>query len=341
MALTPTNLPAELFRITFSNCPPRMRWRWVGKLAASLLITMCMISSLAFRFAAGHTELLTWQLAFGHDFRSAITNADFFDAGSGDYHLLSTQGRYDPGTALYITVDVVNAWGIDKANPESDFSLEPEENGDRANIGAYGRSEFASLGFSPTQEIIEVRSLNFPFQISETNSVQPLIWHALNVPTGLVVAVDFSGDGGLTWNTITNLNAYTEFIVWQPTPQFNSFNALWRVIGETNGTTYADTNASLGGLFFGAFQILSVSNAPTGLTKVHWNGAWNEEFQIEYSTDGFNWLNAPTGGLSDQSPFFIAPIGGDLFYEDVESNVDTDRLYRVIWNDFPTNVLSP
>lgn len=285
-------------------------------------------------FADGYSVLRDWQLAFNHDFRSAITNAGFFDAGADDFHLLSSQGRYDPGLEAFVTNDLVIAWGVDKGNPDQDESLEPEENGDRVNIGAFGGTEFASKGLSPTQEILEVRSLNSPFVIDETNSIQPLIWHALNVPTNLTVDVEFSGDGGDTWVTISNVNAYSEFIIWQPTPEFNTFNGLWRVIGETNSTVYADTNAALGEIFFGEFKITSVSNAPSGLQKIQWTGAWDETYKIEFTkpSNPFVWTNAPTGLGPDQDALFVAPIGGDLFYEDIESGTNEVRLYRVIQN---------
>ncbi|MGB5281832.1 MAG: hypothetical protein WBN37_11000, partial [Arenicellales bacterium] len=53
---------------------------------------------------------------------------DFVDAANGDYHLL-------PGSL-----------GIDAGDPVDDFSGEPENNGDRINMGAYGNTAEAAIG---------------------------------------------------------------------------------------------------------------------------------------------------------------------------------------------------
>lgn len=284
-------------------------------------------------FALGYTNLIEWQLSYGHDFRSAITNAGYVDLAAGDVHLLSTQGRYDPASGNFVTVDVVNAWALDKGNPTDAFSLEPEENGGRVNLGAFGGTEFASKGSVSTQEMVQIRTLNKPFVIAETNGLQPLIWYALNLPSNLLVEVQFSGDGGVTWVTLSTQNVYDEYIVWEAMPYYNSLKALWRVIGETNGTTVAATNATMGKIQFGDFAILSVNNSPAGLRKVQWNGIWDEEYRVEFSNDGFVWTNAPTGVGMNQDAEFISTHGGDLYYEDSESDFleFSNRLYRVIW----------
>jgi len=68
---------------------------------------------------------------------------------AGDYHLKSTAGRWDPtanaGMGAWV-VDAVDSPCIDTGDPTSDYTNEPEPNGGRVNIGAYGNTQEASLG---------------------------------------------------------------------------------------------------------------------------------------------------------------------------------------------------
>jgi hypothetical protein len=163
-----------------------------------------------------------------------------------------------------------------------------------------------------------------------------LVWTALNVPSEVNVDVQYSGDGGLTWaNLATGLPAWREYIVWSATPYYNTFNGLWRVIGSTNGVVYTDTNDAEFVVFYGEFVISNVTRAASGLNEITWRGAWGETYQVQYTpvvtNAPLNWMNAPTGALSDQIPFFLSTRGGDFDYQDVESETDGFRMYRVIW----------
>jgi hypothetical protein len=61
----------------------------------------------------------------------------FPDSAAGDYHLLSQVGRWDPARLNWVH-DTVSSPCIDAGDPVSDVSLEPQPNGNRINIGAYG-----------------------------------------------------------------------------------------------------------------------------------------------------------------------------------------------------------
>jgi hypothetical protein len=62
----------------------------------------------------------------------------------GDYHLQSQEGRWDPETLTWVA-DATTSPCINAADPASEFLSEPEPNGSRANMGAYGATEQASL----------------------------------------------------------------------------------------------------------------------------------------------------------------------------------------------------
>jgi len=61
----------------------------------------------------------------------------------GDYHLMSCAGRWDPRNTEWITDDVKSPC-IDAGNPGSPWEMEPQFNGDRINMGAYGGTSQAS-----------------------------------------------------------------------------------------------------------------------------------------------------------------------------------------------------
>ncbi len=61
----------------------------------------------------------------------------------GDYHLKSQAGRYDPNSESWMVDDVTSPC-IDAGDPNSPVGDEPEPNGGRINMGAYGGTEQAS-----------------------------------------------------------------------------------------------------------------------------------------------------------------------------------------------------
>ena len=62
---------------------------------------------------------------------------------SGDYHLMSETGRWDPTTATWIT-DAASSPAMDMAAPGGIWILEPLPNGGRINQGVYGGTTQAS-----------------------------------------------------------------------------------------------------------------------------------------------------------------------------------------------------
>jgi len=67
----------------------------------------------------------------------------FADPESGDYHLKSQVGRYDPHTQIWMVDDVTSPC-IDAGDPTSPISSEPSPNGAVVNMGAYGGTSEAS-----------------------------------------------------------------------------------------------------------------------------------------------------------------------------------------------------
>jgi beta propeller repeat protein len=69
------------------------------------------------------------------------TDPDYADQKIRDYHLKSKYGRWNGNSW---TTDSISSPCIDAGYSFSDYSNEPEDNGDRVNIGAYGNTVYAS-----------------------------------------------------------------------------------------------------------------------------------------------------------------------------------------------------
>jgi len=90
------------------------------------------------------------------DYKNAESTSDIFlnplfaDLENHDYHLRSIAGRWDGNEWVK---DSVDSPCIDAGYPSSDYSDEPEDNGDRINIGRYGNTTYASLsGAAPVTD---------------------------------------------------------------------------------------------------------------------------------------------------------------------------------------------
>jgi len=70
----------------------------------------------------------------------------------GDYHLKSQVGRYDPNNESWIVDDVTSPC-IDAGDPNNPVGDEPEPNGGRINMGAYGGTAEASMSLTETVTI--------------------------------------------------------------------------------------------------------------------------------------------------------------------------------------------
>ena len=81
----------------------------------------------------------------------------FVDSMSGDYHLKSQAGRWDPDSESWVLdVDDVTSPGIDAGDPMSPIGLEPFPNGGRINMGACGGTPEASKSPANWRSIADI-----------------------------------------------------------------------------------------------------------------------------------------------------------------------------------------
>jgi predicted outer membrane repeat protein len=79
----------------------------------------------------------------------------FADKDSGDYHLKSAAGRWDPNINAWVTDDQ-NSPCIDKGDPCSLWTSELWPNAERINMGAFGGTPQASMSTSTTSNIADI-----------------------------------------------------------------------------------------------------------------------------------------------------------------------------------------
>ncbi len=88
----------------------------------------------------------------------------------GDYHLKSQAGRWDPNNAGWVLDDVTSPC-IDAGDPNTPVGDEPQPNGGRINMGAYGGTAEASKSYSgePLSEIIVAGDINGDCKVDITD----------------------------------------------------------------------------------------------------------------------------------------------------------------------------
>lgn len=290
-------------------------------------------------------DLRRWQVGkpgeytgLGKDYRSAVTNADLANIDTGDLHPLSQYGRWTSGGW---TLDTATSWAVDHGDPSQDASQEPPPNGGRRNIGMHGNTVQASRGDS-TNIYLEVRTLNDPdLIVPQNDQIWPMVWTAHRIDGNEWVLVQFSGDGGLTWLTMTNVPAYTEYFVWQARPEYQTVQGRWRVIGINDPGLMDETPFGTDGGFdvrYFPLGFLPPGPLPVrGLMQMKWvGGVQGPLYRIEYSDDfGQTWnaweekYNGPA--FINKSTFSI-PAGGSAIeytFEDRTSYLRRTRMYRI------------
>jgi hypothetical protein len=86
---------------------------------------------------------------------NTAVNPLFADMDNGDYHLKSQMGRWDPSTEQWI-LDTQTSRCVDAGSPTDSVGQEPNPNGGRINMGAFGGMDQASRSLNGDGEIIPV-----------------------------------------------------------------------------------------------------------------------------------------------------------------------------------------
>ena len=182
-------------------------------------------------------KLAYWQAISGQDANSVSFDPQFQNPGLGDFHLNSEVGRWSPIHGGFQQDPLGNHSPlIDLGDPWVTSNNEPQPNGYRRNLGAYGNTAQASK--SRTNFWLTALTANDGGVLKGTNIV--LRWATSN-NAPQTVRLDYSWNGGTTWSNIANgLPATDRAYVWDSTGFPDSFNGIWRVVAEDN--SWGDTN---------------------------------------------------------------------------------------------------
>ena len=111
----------------------------------------------------------------------------FADASNGDFHVRSTNGRWNPTTGQFVS-DNASSPAIDAGNPSSEYANEPGPNGGRVNLGCYGNTAEASKSAATGNEALTQLSWTvYPNPAKERITLSHL-------PIGSIINIyDFTG----------------------------------------------------------------------------------------------------------------------------------------------------
>jgi len=183
--------------------------------------TLMSDSSLGIRFGA----LSEWQKAWNADLRSIRTDPLFVNPSSGDFHLLSQNGRYSPFLPGFVFSDTATSWAIDAGDPALPSNLETLPNGNRINVGRFGNTTEASRS-TTNAGLLAVAMRDGGIAPTPL----PLIWLARGVNSNATVTLEYSVNGGIVWEpVITGYPATNGQYVWDSGSITSTPIALWRV----------------------------------------------------------------------------------------------------------------
>ena len=148
------------------------------------------------------TTLGSWQQVSLLDPHSISIEPRFVDAVT-NFHLRSTAGSYRgapftaPGGGSFVA-DADLSFGIDGGDPAAGYAQEPAPNGGRLDLGAFGNTPDASR--SPA---IRFSLLVEPSPGVKWFGTRSIVWLTRGPwAVGDLVRLEFSGNGGATWNNI-------------------------------------------------------------------------------------------------------------------------------------------
>ena len=144
----------------------------------------------------------------------------FADAANGDFHLKSKGGRFSLSGWIN---DSEHSPAIDAGNPSSDYSNEPEPNGNRINLGRYGNTTEASK--STGSEKIE-------------ENTQTLWTISPNPAKESITISNLTNGSNITITNITGKKVYTSVIENEQTTinTANFENGIYIIQITNNGT---------------------------------------------------------------------------------------------------------
>lgn len=251
-----------------------------------------------------YNDLPAWTFATGSDQHSMLMEPMFADEASGDFHPMSTQGRYEDGVWL---MDPVLSPLVDAGAPSFPMTNEPSPNGGIINIGAYGNTEQASM----TQTNVPwLKTISYTSCDDVMSGDSLLYWLHGGMPSNTPVRLDYSVNGKLNWNVIaSNLTAGSRQYLWNISELPLTVALYWRVVSQDNTNIWAESDCPVAVKTTNYVYYINDSNV-NGLMWCSGPGLpWSSE--VTRGTNPLTPLNSITALLEN------LPVGGgDTVYID-------------------------
>ena len=172
--------------------------------------------------------------------------------------------------------------------------------------------------------------------VTQEDQVWPWVWSAHLLDTNEMVSVQWSGDCGETWTTLTNVNAYQEYYIWRAGIEYQTAGGRWRVISQSN-TNIVDMSDTCFLVRWLPPAYLKVYPS-SGRIRFDWQGGvQGRRYVVEYSDDfGQTWVTWDekyNGPAQINRSNFVIPSGGSQLkytFEDRTSYLRRTRWYRIM-----------
>jgi hypothetical protein len=272
-------------------------------------------------FGREYDSVQGWTQATGKDDRSLSQEPRFANPAVGDFHLLSSAGRYDPAiTNFVLDPPSDNSPLIDAGNPNL-VCTEPTPNGNRVNIGRFGNTSQASK--TPTNCALALISFNDGGRAVGTNV--PVTWVARGAATNGPVTISYSANAGANWTVLAGgVPATNGLWIWNSTLSQQSVEAKLKIespsgcgaisekvfsVRNTNYFFYVNDGATNNDVYCTAMG----DNANSGLTNSKPMADLNA-LLARYDLDSGDVVYIDTGNYSGNEPWRItqADTAGDL-----------------------------
>ena len=259
-------------------------------------------------------KLAYWQAISGQDANSVSFDPQFQNSLQGDFHLNSEVGRWSPIHGSFQQDPLGNHSPlIDLGNPWVTSIAEPQPNGYRRNLGAYGNTAHASK--SRTNFWLTALTANDGGVLKGTNVV--LRW-AVSNNAPHTVRLDYF-DGTAWTNIASGITATLREYVWDTTGFPDSFNGSWRVVAEDN--SWGDTNDV-------AFALRNVTQE----FFVNDGSQVDDIYTTAIGNDAADGLTPATPKATLQAVLNTYDLeGGDTVYLDTGGYQSTNDI-RIIWS---------
>ena len=173
---------------------------------------------------------------------SFVADPLFADAENGDFHPKSVTGRWNPATGKWVTTDGVHSTLIDAGDPGAAVGTEPQPNGGRVNVGAFGGTSQASK--ARTDAWVQALTFNDGGTL-DAQAGMMLRWNAGNLTSGATATISLSRDGGATWEELaTNVVAAAGEYFYRNTDtnDASAMGARWKIEVGTGVSSMCATN---------------------------------------------------------------------------------------------------